>query len=485
MKLLFSWIAYNNDFENGKVDPDGPTMTFHKHYFNHDRHLILSSAREDDIRIIHLINKISSTYPQRAELVEPVYMNVQDVINLEEIKNKVEKLLLRYREDEIDIFFSPGTSIMQVCWYICHSTLGLNTRLFQTRPSRFYKDKKNVELIEIKTDQSTTPVTAIIKEELLGGKDIFKQDILITESIKPAYEKAFKIAQADGITTLIFGESGTGKENLAKYIHDHSCRKKRPFITVNCSAMGENLLESRLFGYKKGAFTGAEKDTKGLFELADGGTIFLDEIGDISSYMQQSLLRVIQNKEILPLGGTVKKIDVRIISATNKELKKLCSIEKFRWDLYYRLTVTYLELPSLHELERDEKENLIQYLIRKKMKQFRRSTRLTLSKETLRILLDYPFPGNIRELENLIDSLYVFHAEQVEVDNLPRNLREIEPAYSFRWKDAEKLHIQKVLNYFHGNKNRTYKALGYGSINTLNKKIRDYGILFTIHPGSG
>ena len=326
MKLLFSWIAYNNDFENGKVDPDGPTMTFHKHYFNHDRHLILSSAREDDIRIIHLINKISSTYPQRAELVEPVYMNVQDVINLEEIKNKVEKLLLRYREDEIDIFFSPGTSIMQVCWYICHSTLGLNTRLFQTRPSRFYKDKKNVELIEIKTDQSTTPVTAIIKEELLGGKDIFKQDILITESIKPAYEKAFKIAQADGITTLIFGESGTGKENLAKYIHDHSCRKKRPFITVNCSAMGENLIESRLFGYKKGAFTGAEKDTKGLFELSDGGTIFLDEIGDISSYMQQSLLRVIQNKEILPLGGTVKKIDVRIISATNKELKKLCSI---------------------------------------------------------------------------------------------------------------------------------------------------------------
>ena len=145
------------------------------------------------------------------------------------------------------------------------------------------------------------------------------------------------MAQTDDVTVLILGESGTGKENLAKYIHKNSIRKEKPYITVNCSAFNDQLLESRLFGYKKGAFTGADKDTIGLFEMADEGTIFLDEIGYISPYMQQSLLRVLQEKEIMPLCGKPKKVDVRIIAATNQNLVKLCEEKHFRWDLYYRL----------------------------------------------------------------------------------------------------------------------------------------------------
>lgn len=476
MKILLSWIAHNNDFLEGKVRQDGPTMTFHKYYFNHDRHLILSSAKDDDTRVDFLKNEISRIYPGRGELVIPVFMDIPDVIDLELIKTKVERLLLEYRNDEIEIFFSPGTSIMQLSWYICHTTLGLNTRLLQTRPARFSKGKDNVELIEIKVDHSHVPVTAIIKEELQRKGTKEDSGILRTRNIEPVYQRAMKIAKADGITTLIHGASGTGKENLASFIHKESIRCDKPFVAVNCSALGENLLESRLFGYKKGAFTGAEKDTQGLFEEANGGTIFLDEIGDITPYMQQSLLRVLQNKEIQPIGGKTKKIDVRVISATNKDLRKLCKQEKFRWDLYYRLAVTELDLPSLIDLDPEERKALIKYIIKRKKKQFRRNEELILGKEVMSILLWYPFPGNIRELENLIESLYVFNDVEVSASDLPKNLREIEPVFSFRWEDAEKLHIEKVLKHFAGNKRKACKALGYGSPNTLVNKIKAYSI---------
>jgi transcriptional regulator with PAS, ATPase and Fis domain len=426
--------------------------------------------------MIRLVNEISRIYPERSDKVVPLYMNTPDVINLEEIKTKVERLLLQYRNDDIDIFFSPGTSIMQLSWYICHTTLGLNTRLLQTRPARFSKDKGRIELMEITVDRSSVPVSAIIKEDLADKKVLSDKNILVTESIQPVYDKAFKIAQAEGITTLIYGESGTGKENLAKYIHDHSSRKGSSFITVNCSAMGESLLESRLFGHKKGAFTGADKDALGLFEEADGGTILLDEIGDISSYMQQSLLRVIQNKEIQPIGGKSKKVDVRIISATNKDLKRLCSEEKFRWDLYYRLSVTDLELPSLRELGQDEKKEMIKHFIKLKQKQLRRPDKIVLRPQTLSAILAYPFPGNIREMENLIESLYVFNEKDVDIGDLPKKLKLVEPLFSFKWQDAEKLHIEKVLKHFKGNKRQACKALGYGSQNTLMKKVKEYEI---------
>ena len=192
--------------------------------------------------------------------------------------------------------------------------------------------------------------------------------------------------------------------------------------------------------------------------------------------MQQSLLRVLQNKEIQPVGGKTKKIDVRVISATNKDLRKLCKEEKFRWDLYYRLAVTELELPSLMGLNTDEKKELLKFIIKRKKKQFRRAKELTISQDALSILLEYPFPGNIRELENLIESLYVFHETEVSVTDLPINLREKEPVFSFRWEDVEKLHIEKVLKHYQGNKRKACQAIGYGSINTFVKKIKVYGL---------
>lgn len=478
MKILISWIAHNRDFVLGtnNTDDNGPTISFHRYYYNYDKHILLSGAKSDDTRANILKNRLSILFPERSKHIEIVYMNIEDIINIGEIKSKVEFLLLKHKDDEIDIFFTPGTSIMQLSWYICHTTLRLKTRLLQLRPAKFSADKTKPELIEINVDQSSIPITAIIKESLINIKTQDASSILITPSIQPIYDKAFKIAQTDNITTLILGESGTGKENLARYIHDNSIRKDNAFITVNCSAIGESLLESRLFGYKKGAFTGADKDTKGLFEEADGGTLFLDEIGDITTYMQQSLLRVLQNKEIQPIGGKVKKINVRIISATNKDLKKMCSEDKFRWDLFYRLSVTELEVPSLRERGIEEKKLMIKHFIKIKQKQLLKNKRISFSPEAINILLKYPYPGNIRELENIIESLYVFYENEIQIDDLPNRIKDVPPDFSFLWKDAEKVHIIKVLKYFNGNKRKTCMAMGYKSINTLNKKLLEYNI---------
>ena len=476
-KTLFSWVAFNNDFKDGKVDKENsPNYLFHKLFFNHDKHYILSSAESDDLRAGHLLTALKKDFPDHE--VEIVYMNITNVINLPEIKTKVEALLLKHRDEQMDIFFSPGTSIMQVSWYTCHISLGLNTRLLQTKPGRFTKTGKP-ELLEIETGKSSIPAGATIRDIVLDEKDHGKKpDYLITSGIREVYDKADKIALTDRVTVLIYGQSGTGKEYLAKYIHDHSVRKEQPFITVNCSAFQDALLESRLFGYKKGAFTGADKDTKGLFEEAHHGTIFLDEIGDISPYMQQSLLRVLQEKEIQPLGDKSKKVDVRIIAATNKNLHQMCVEGKFRWDLYYRLAIAELTLPPLIQRGATDINDMLDYFIEKKKKELRKSKKLQLSAKLRNFILSYPFPGNVRELENLIEILYVFHEDNpLAPDDLPDRFQKLPEKISLNWRDVEKQHIIKVLKLKKGNKRQANRALGNGSINTLNKKIEDYNII--------
>lgn len=480
MKILISWLAFNNDFlKVGGVDKvNSPNYQFHKNFYdNYNKHIILSSAKDDDTKLNFLIASIRNDFQDH--IVEECYMDIKDVIDLGEIKTKVESKLLEFSNDEVDIFFSPGTSVMQLVWYICHANLGLKTRLLQTRPAAKSKTGA-IELIEIKIEQSTIPVTAILKEQVVFAKEHDKDSFskfLLTDSIKSVYEKAHKIAQTNTITTLILGDSGTGKEHLAKFIHLNSIRKKQPFIAVNCSAFHDSLLESRMFGYMKGSFTDAKEDTKGLFELADGGTIFLDEIGDVSLYMQQALLRVLQEKEITPIGGKPKKINVRIISATNKNLPQRCKEGLFRWDLYYRLAVTELELPSLQERSKKEIEELLEFFLKIKKKELKKGKMLKLNKEVKNIILNYPFPGNIRELENLVETFYVFCDGEVTCTDIPQRLLNIPEEISLKWKDVEKQHIERVLNLSKGNQRQAFLTLGYGSINTLKKKIKEYKIL--------
>jgi len=266
---------------------------------------------------------------------------------------------------------------------------------------------------------------------------------------------------------------------LSYHLHQSSNRNTKNFISINCSALGDSLLESRLFEYVKGAFTDAKEDKKGLFEEANGGTIFVDEIGDISPFMQQSLLRVLQSGEILPIGATkAKKIDVRIVAATHKNLETMCEEGTFRWDLYYRLSVIELYLPTLQERGVDEKRELIDFFLSKIQKEMKKTKRLKLHKEALQILLDYPFRGNIRELENVITNLYVFCEGEIQISDLPRKLsqRIANPETSFKWKDVEKALIIKTLNFHKGSQAKASEAIGFGSINTFKSKVKEYGI---------
>jgi len=478
MNILISWIAYHNDFQNGKVNTSGPTYNFHKYFYKpeeYDKHILLSTESSENLRVTKLKNKLNTDFPKHN--IESKIITIQDPIDLREVKTKVEPILLENSDHHIDIFFSPGTSIMQLAWYICHTTLGLETRLIQLRSSRFTKGDKPERLL-IEVESTDIPKGAILKQKQTDSDSYeHTEDYLITDSIQPVYDNAYKVAQTENVTTLILGETGTGKEHLARFIHENSIRSNHSYIPVNCSAFSDDLLESRLFGYKKGAFTGAKEDTEGIFKKVDSGTVFLDEIGDISVYMQQALLRVLQEKEITPIGGTPEQVDVRIIAASNKNLVELCKEGDFRWDLYYRLNVAPLELPSLQERGKNEVKKLLTFFIKQKKKTLKKTKQLDISKEAKDLLLKYGYPGNIRELENIIERLYVFTEvdEEVQADDIPSFIKQNNNTKSLLLNDLEKRHIKYVMNIYNGNQTQSAKAMGI-ALNTLKNKMRDYGI---------
>jgi len=243
-----------------------------------------------------------------------------------------------------------------------------------------------------------------------------------SEAMKRVFATIEKVAPSDS-TVLIYGESGTGKELVARAIHFNSDRKNYPLVAVNCGAIPEELLESELFGHEKGAFTGAIKGKVGRFELAQGGTIFLDEIGDMSPALQVKLLRVIQERQFERIGG-LKTItcDVRIIAATNQDLEKAVAERRFREDLFYRLNVIPIYLPPLRERKIDIPILANHFL--KRFNQLKRKTVRKISPEVQKVFLQYPWPGNVRELQNLIERLVVMKEEgEITVEDLPTKMQ--------------------------------------------------------------
>ncbi|WP_273040711.1 sigma-54-dependent transcriptional regulator [Thermodesulfovibrio thiophilus] len=290
------------------------------------------------------------------------------------------------------------------------------------------------------------------KEEIVKEKPQIKQSekfiSIIGESveIKLLLEKIKKIANTP-TNVVLLGETGTGKELFARAIHEASYRKKKPFVAINCASLPDNLLESELFGFVKGSFTGATFDKKGLLEIADGGTVFLDEIGDLPISLQAKLLRVIEDKEIRPLGSvTIKKVDLRFISATNKDLTEEIKKGNFREDLYFRLNVITLHIPSLRERVKDI-EILAYHFMRKFAIKMGKDIK-KIEPQTMQLLLKYSWPGNVRELQNVIEQSVVFSEyDSIKPEDLPEHIKTLERVMDKR-KEIPVLSIEEYTKEF-------------------------------------
>ncbi|SNZ02813.1 two-component system, NtrC family, nitrogen regulation response regulator GlnG [Persephonella hydrogeniphila] len=346
-------------------------------------------------------------------------------------------------------------------------------------------------------------IRRVIKEirEILSAKTVSDSSEVDIVGKSPAMKEVFKIvgrASASNQPVLITGESGTGKEVIANLIHRYSNRSDKPFIAINCAAIPSGLIESELFGYERGAFTGADRSRPGKFQAADGGTIFLDEISELPLEAQGKLLRVLQEMEVTPVGSNKRvKVDVRVIAATNKDLIKLVAENKFREDLFYRLSVIEINLPPLRERKEDIPE-LVELFTKQALK-IHGLKKGGFTEEAVKLLAEYDFPGNIRELKNLVNKLIAIYRDRPITPDLIQIQTGAENKNSFDWKEgikkevsemfiqekkniytkiieeAEKVVIEEILKYTKGNISEASKYLGIHR-NTVHKKIEELNI---------
>jgi two-component system NtrC family response regulator len=340
-------------------------------------------------------------------------------------------------------------------------------------------NEKIIPLISKATDKATLQRRVLELESKLSSKFGFDRIVGTSAAITNATKLAQRVATTD-TTVLILGETGTGKEVFAEAIHQGSTRANKPFVAINCSAFSKELLESELFGHKAGAFTGAVKDKKGLFEEANGGTIFLDELGELDHDLQAKLLRVLESQQFIKLGDTkTTKVNVRVLAATNRNLQDDVSNGTFRSDLFYRLSVFQITLPALRERRKDIAalaKHFVSYFSAKVNKQV-----ALLTPDFLDKLEAYNWPGNVRELKNIIErAIILSDNNELDASLLPYEFenpvaKNNAAISAFDLSSIEKLHIQRVLNHTHGNRAETARLLNIG-IATLYRKLKEYNM---------
>ena len=340
-------------------------------------------------------------------------------------------------------------------------------------------NEKIIPLVSKAMDKALLQQRVQELESKLNDKFGFDRIIGKSSAITEVVKLAQKVAQSD-TTVLLLGETGTGKEVFAESIHQASNRRTKSFVAVNCSAFTKELLESELFGHKAGSFTGAVKDKKGLFEEASGGTIFLDEIGELDHELQAKLLRVLESQQFIKIGDTrPTHVNVRILAATNRNLQKESEEGHFRSDLFYRLSVFQITLPALRERKKDIgllAEHFMLYFASRIKKQITR-----LSADFIEKLEAYNWPGNIRELKNVIERAVILcDNNELDASLLPYDIQNMssrpnQTLSAFDLSAVEKLHIQRVLNHTHGNRAETARLLNIG-VATLYRKLKEYGL---------
>ena len=397
-------------------------------------------------------------------------------------------------EDGLDVLkrvkeIDPAVSIIMMTAY---ASIGTSVEAMKAGAYTYLTKPLDLEELKIVLRQALEYRNLSEKVSYLTGElessRHFDRIIGESRSMQRVYELIDTLKDIDS-NVLITGESGTGKELVAKAIHEGGKRKDERFIVVNCAAIPENLLESEFFGHRKGSFTGADADRKGKFELADRGTIFLDEIGDMPLTLQAKILRVLQDKEITPVGaGEPRKVDVRVIAATNRDLRLLIEEKKFREDLYYRLNVMSIEIPPLRE-RREDILLLCEHFVKQNSFEMRKSIS-GMTQEAIDLLTNYPYPGNVRQLANIMEyACIVCKSDTIDMGDLPREVREEYRslqdnsggqdvgAYlaSHSLKEIEKLAILQTLKKNGGRRDKTAEDLGISKRGLLNK-IHEYDL---------
>ncbi len=393
-----------------------------------------------------------------------------------------------------------GDALGKLCFEIFHANICEHScALRETMETGKNVINKTIYIVNSREERVPISVsTALLRDNtgaVIGGVETFR-DMTAVETLRKEIEAAYTFEDmvsknrimremfrilpdiaASGSSVLIEGPSGTGKELVARAIHSLSGREKKPLVSINCAAVPDNLLESELFGYRAGAFTDARKDKPGKIAVAEGGTIFLDEIGDISPAIQAKLLRFLQEREYEPLGATWPvKTDVRVIAATNKILREEVKKGAFREDLYYRLNVINLVMPPL-SARREDIPLLVDHFI-KKFNTIKGKHIEGVSDDVMNILMDYDFPGNIRELENIIEHSFVLCRDvYIRRDHLPATLRreDIPLNTKMTLAEVERVYILRVLEKNAGNRSKTASELGI-DVSTLWRKLKQFGI---------
>ncbi|HEY8530334.1 MAG TPA: sigma-54 dependent transcriptional regulator [Paenibacillaceae bacterium] len=396
---------------------------------------------------LELLQELTPLYPNKAFIVMTAYGNIESAVSA-------------MKAGAFDYIVKP-TKLDELF-------------LVTERAFEWLGMKSENEFLKEKLKQAGTPADSII-----GVSPAMKSIMHLVERVAPT-----------DASVLLTGESGTGKTKVAKIIHQWSDRSHRPFIAVNCAAIPEQLLESELFGYEKGAFTGAHAQRKGKFEAADGGTIFLDEIGEISASLQAKLLQVTQEKQFMRLGSNEPvKVDTRIIAATNRNLKKMVQEGSFREDLYYRLNIVDIYIPPLRERKEDIPLLIEEFLNRHRQ---RYNRQFEISRELLQILMEYDWPGNVRELENAIERAVILcRGDKLSIEDFPEKIRnpkrrkEAQEPVVFdsrqtlyeQLEEIEKRFILNALEETGGNASQAAKKLGISRQNLL-YKMNKYAVHF-------